>query len=421
MFAQTLMGLFDIWIVADLGTTTVAAMALAMPWSFMPLLMIEGILRGSQVLASQRLGANERASAEKLLWPSIHLALALGIPIALLGWLHVPLAPTLLESQELATLAGWHIAIRLTGTPFRGALVGLMGWRRGMGDTLSPMLAQWSGNLLYVFLGAALVFGWGPFPEMGMIGTAVASVVSWIVSLLAMLAVLAPELRRNAWTGNRREIFAITGIGFPLGMQHLFDVAGFAVFSLVLVSAGEAELAAHVIAARIISVSFLPGYAIGEAAGVLVGHATGAGDPLRARQGWIAATRIALVIMGFWAVWFAWIPDRLVAPFHPAGDVALIAHDLLWIAAAFQLLDAVATVALGALVGAGNTRFTLVLNLIVGWGVKIPLGVFLASYLEMGAQGVWTGFTLEIGLLALLAVWKVRQSHSFRAPEPAIA
>ncbi len=421
MFAQTFMGIFDVLIVADRGTTAIAAMALAVPWSFMPLLMIEGVLRGAQVLAAQRMGAEDRAGAETLLWPTLRLSLLIGIPIALLGLTFPAIALWGLDSPELAKLAGWHVAIRLLGTPLRGIFVGMMGWLRGMGNPRTAMIAQLSANVTYVVLGAALVRGWGPFPEWGVLGTAISSVISWVIGAAAVLWAVRRELRRNAPLGNAPEVWAIGAIGFPLGMQHLFDVAGFAVFSLVLVSTGEAHLAAHMMAARIISVSFLPGYAIGEAAGVLVGNAIGAKDSARARQSWALATRVAIAIMMFWAVCFALFPNALIAPFNAAFEVNLIAHDLLWIAAAFQLLDAVATVALGALVGAGDTRFTLVLNLLVGWGAKIPLGVFLAVVLHLGAQGVWLGFVLEIGLLAAIAVWRIRQHPQFRALEPAIA
>jgi len=108
------------------------------------------------------------------------------------------------------------------------------------------------------------------------------------------------------------------------------------------------------------------------------------------------------------------VPDVLIAPFHVAADVAPITRQLLAIAAAFQLLDAVATVTYFSLDGAGDTRFTLKASILLAWGVKLPLGVALARYAGMGAAGAWLGLTAELVLLLVVVVrrWYSRRWYT---------
>ena len=159
---------------------------------------------------------------------------------------------------------------------------------------------------------------------------------------------------------------------------------------------------------RIVSVSFLPGHAVGEAASVLVGMALGAGRPRLARQAFGSAVRVALVIMGTMSVVFLVAPRPLVAAFHPEPAVVHIALQLMVVGAAFQVFDAVGTVAQGALNGAGDTRFTLVVGVGAMWLVDLPLGWLLALHLHLGALGAWLALTVEIIVVSSLTVWRVR-------------
>ncbi len=108
-------------------------------------------------------------------------------------------------------------------------------------------------------------------------------------------------------------------------------------------------------------------------------------------------------------------PGPLVGVFGAEPRVASIARDTLLVAAAMQVLDAVATVALGTLSGAGDTRFVMVLTVTATWFAKLPLAAALVVGLGLGAPGAWLGITLEIAVLALVAGLRVRGTRWLRA------
>jgi MATE family multidrug resistance protein len=193
--------------------------------------------------------------------------------------------------------------------------------------------------------------------------------------------------------------------------MRFLNVLGFTVFLGILARVGVAQLAAHVVVIRIISVSFLPGHAISEATSVLVGQAVGADSPLSARLAHRFSTFLALIVMASWALVFVFIPEPLINVFDAGIQVSLIAQELMCIGALFQVLDAVAMVALGALNGAGDTRFTMIITVTCAWLVQIPLGLFLAFSMDLGAAGAWWGITVEILLIAIIGVWRIQGDH----------
>ena len=176
----------------------------------------------------------------------------------------------------------------------------------------------------------------------------------------------------------------------------------------MLARVGEADLAAHVLVIRVVLVSFLPGLAIAEASGVLVGQAIGAGRIDEARDAWRAGLGLAVAVMATGGVAFLLFPTALLAVFDAEPAVVAIGRELLVVAAAFQVFDAIATVALMALNGAGDTRFTMVTNVAAAWLVKVPVGTALALGLGLGATGAWLGLTAEIVVLSVLWTWRVR-------------
>jgi len=220
---------------------------------------------------------------------------------------------------------------------------------------------------------------------------------------------------RRRWTRPTVvQLRRIAEYGAPMGVRWALDVTSWLAFATIVAWVGEAHLAAHVIGVRLIILSFLPGYAVGEAAGVIVGQSLGAQRPDLALAAWASATRLALVLMLAVGSLFLFAPDFLLAPFHPTPEVAVIGRKILLIAAAFQIVDAFATVGLGSLNGAGDTRFVMVISFVSAWMVKMPLVVGLAWGLGWGAPGAWLGLTGEIALIAALSVWRIRTGRLSR-------
>ncbi len=406
MLSLTLTGLVDTALIARLGTSSLAVAGLGLTTSFVVLSFGMGVLHGIRVVAAQRTGAGDRDGAARLAWQAVWMTLLLGIPSALLA----PLAPCVVAAQgaapELAGEAAAFLAIRVAGAPILFLHAGLGSWLQGQGRTRETMVGNVLMYGIYLALVPVLLFGFGPVPGYGVQGAAWASVTSWTAGAAWLVWCARATLLSTSWRPDRALLREAWRIGMPMGVQFFLDVASFAFFASVLARIGEAQLAAHVIALRLNGVSALPGYAIAEATSVLVGQAVGAGRPDRAREAWASGTRLAIGVMLAWAVVFVLLPGWLVLPFRPEPEVARVATTLLCIAAAFQVFDAVATVSFSSLIGAGDTRFTMVMNTIVAWAIKLPIAMTLAGPLGLGAAGAWLGLTVEIMFLSAIGVWR---------------
>jgi len=303
-----------------------------------------------------------------------------------------------------------YFTVRVLGAPLAFVLIALKAWFEGRGDTRTPMVASVLANAVNITLDPLLIFGWGPVPAMGTGGAALATVIGVGVGLAFVSHRTRTALRGRdvRWRLDGSMVRELLRLGLPMGVGRSVDVLAWLVFVSMLARVGEVHLAAHVIVMRIVSVSFLPGWAVGEASGVFVGMAVGAKRPAIARQAWRSATFVAVGIMTVMAVIFVLAPGPFIALFDAEPEVVRVARDLMLVAAAFQLFDAVAMVGIGSLNGAGDTRFTMVATAGAIWGINLPVAWLFAIHLELGAVGAWLGLLVEIGALAVIMTRRVQ-------------
>lgn len=410
MLSYTLMAAVDAVFVARLGTVPLAAIGIAIPLLFLVRAYGLGVLQGVRVLTAQRTGAEDHAEARALGWQAVWMALALGV----LAMSLIPVVPLLLAASgadpEVAGLAGAYVRVRLLAAPIDFVSFGMTCWFQGQGDTRTPMKANVTANVLNIPLDAVLIFGLGPVPALGIAGAAWATNLARVAGLVWLVWRTVPAVRGVSWRPSWDLVRRVVRLGHPLGVSDVLNVGAFTVFAGILAAAGEVHLAAHVVVIRIISISFLPGYALGNAAGVFVGQAVGANRPELAGQAIKSGLMLAVGVMVAFGVLFLAAPGPLLAIFSAAPEVAEVGRTVLAVAATFQLFDAVATVLWQALSGAGDTRFVMRVGVTASW-LKLPLAWALALPLGFGAPGAWCGFTLELVALAIVFAWRVRSGR----------
>jgi MATE family multidrug resistance protein len=196
-----------------------------------------------------------------------------------------------------------------------------------------------------------------------------------------------------------------------------FEVTVFnaAVFLIGLISA--TELAAHAIAIQLASVTYMVPMGLGQAATVRVGLAAGAGDTAGVgRAGWVALA-LGVSFMAAMAGLFLTVPGVFVAGFldlraEGAMEVAAMATTLVGLAGVFQIADGAQTIAAGALRGLKDTRVPMIFAGLGYWVFGLPTGAALAFLAGWGAYGVWVGFVVGLGVVAVLLVrrWARREA-----------
>jgi len=400
MLSYTFMGVADTLMVTRLGTAEVGAVGLATTATFTLTCFGMGLLQAVKVVASQAHGAGRRERAHQVAYQGVLIAVVLGVAVLALR----PLAPWILAALgangDMRSMGVSYFLIRLWGTLPALVSIAAFGYFQGLGDTKTPMRISVSANVLNVVLDYLLIFGVAGFPMLGTDGAAIATAIAFTVQGFVAIGWLLYATRSH-WRVGLSGTREMLSLGLPIGVRYLLDVLSWAVFTGFIARQGEVHLAAHVIAIRIISVSFLPGHGIGEAASILTGQAVGARDEDAAHRVARRAMHVGLAVMGFCALVFLLFGAPIIGLFRPSPEVLQVGVSLLLIGAAFQLFDAVAMIKTGALNGAGDTRYVMVASVLTSWLILVPLG-YLALNVGWGAPGAWVMITLHIVVLAVL-------------------
>ncbi len=286
------------------------------------------------------------------------------------------------------------------------------GFFSGIGKPWPVMWMNSLGTAINLLLDYALIFGHWGFPEMGIAGAALASVIGTAVSFLVLfvMAVAGYDKEYHTWRGWRpeKELFArLLRFGLPSGVQFFLDMAGFTAFILLLGRLGTTSLAATTITFNINNLAFLPMVGGGIAISVLVGQYLGADRPdLAERSAW-SGFRLTLGYMTIVAACYVLIPEVFVAPFAAKSDTASFAEIyglsvvLLRFVAIYSIFDAMNIVFASAIKGAGDTRFVMVMLLVVSLtALVVPTWVALVVF-ESDVMTAWIILTIYISILGL--------------------
>ena len=412
--SNTLMGVVDTAMVGHLGPTELAAVGFAHVWTWTLFSPLAGTASGVQTFVAQYQGAGDERRCGAFVWH----ALAVLAPAAVLASASIGLVAPL----GLAAL-GPSPALQASVLEFLpGRLVGLVGttlafaWLsffRGIGDTRTPMLGSVLANVLNASLGYALIFGEFGFPKLGVAGSGIAIAVAewWFASFLA-IAASRRALRSRYGTApgavRRAEVRRVLRTGLPIGGQWLLDVAAFAVFTTLVARMSDASMAASQAFVSLLSLSFMQASGLSVAAATLVGRYVGAGDLAAAERSFRTALALAGGLGALVAVLFLTVPGALLGLLTKDADVLALGGPLLALGAAFQLLDALGITTTGALRGAGDTRWPLVVQAALAWFVFLPAAWVLGSALGGGLTGAWAGGLVYVAALAAAFIARFR-------------
>ena len=277
MLSFTVMGVTDMILMGRVGTEAQAGVGLGVTLVFLVAAFFRGVTSGAQSLwPLPTVPATFAGSCRR------RVLLLIGLRLVFLGGRGVGLGSLGLEITDDAGVC----AAELHAHPLRhysiDGVIWIMSVLQGS-DTRIRMWASIAGNATNVVLDFVFIFGLGPIPAMGAAGAALATVAG----ILVMLVMYAWRFKRVVGRPERptQEVLRSTiAIGLPAGAQAGLGTLAFSTMTIILAKVGTAHLAASQIALNVISVSFLPGYGLGEAAGVLAGRYVGAEKP-RLRRG----------------------------------------------------------------------------------------------------------------------------------------
>ncbi len=405
--AYALLGTTDTLFMGRIGKESVAAVGLGSLVYFTAFLLLRGTVNAIVTFASQAYGAGDLAACGRFLRDHLWLALMLCavIPVYFLGF--DPVIRLMGANENVYRAALEFARIRTFEIPFALVSTALLGFLVSQGDSRTPMLITWGMVLLNICFNVVLVFGYLGFPALGLRGSAIGTVISIVLGSIVAALIVLSKANRTKYTitfalPKVPDLTRILRVGVPLGLLDFIEVAAFTAFLGVMARLGTNELAATQIANQISSLAFMPGFGLSTAAASLVGRFIGAQQPDFARRTGYAGVWLCMAWMGVIGVGFWSLSEPLMRAFTTDPDLIRLGGGLLRLMAFYQLFDAANIVFRGALIGAGDTRFTAIVTLILAWTVMVGGGYVLAFVLHWGLLGAWLGPFAYITCMALI-------------------
>ena len=416
---HTLVNFVDSVLVGRMGTVPLAAVSLGVSSTTVLLILGIGLSMGSVPLVAAAVGRRDLPDLARLLVSSVWLSALAGLALAGLGQLVPPLLHYLGQAPEVEALAApW---VRVISWSFLPLMVfqGFREFAEGLGLTRQAMWLSVLANVVNAALCYALVFGhWGA-PQMGLMGSAWATLMARVL-MAALMAAYVLGARRlhvyraavRSWWPDGPTLARLLGLGAPIAVQMGFEVGAFAAAAIMIGWLGAVPLAAHQVAINLASITYMAATGIAAAATIRVGKLNGSGNLAEARQAGFAAYVLGFGFMATMAGLF--IATRHQAPLLYSHDPVVVAQagTLLLIAALFQVSDGLQVMGLGALRGLEDVKVPSVVALLAYWVVALPLGYFLGFRLHWGAPGVWLGLLLGLTIVAGVLLLRFRRETS---------
>ncbi len=407
-FLQTMLGVVDTLLVAQLGTAAIAGVGAALQVMFFVIAVLSAVSVGSAVLVAQAIGGNDKARAGMLARQSLVWSILISIPLAVIGLFAATPLIGIFDMEPAVTAIGADYLQIVMGTVVMLTLMLLSsGVLRGAGDSRTPMLVTLVANFINVFLTYGLIFGQFGMPELGVMGSAWGTFLSRCIGFLLLFWILwrgrnGVSIRgRLGWLPDWGLARQILRIGVPAALEQVLITTGFLGLTIVVARLGTESLAAHRIAINAMSLSFLPGFGFGLAATTLVGQSIGAKRPADGEAAGYIATRWGMVWMSLLGVVFFFAGEPIMRLFSDQPTVVRMGTNTLRTVALIQPFWAISFVQSGALRGTGNTQYPLRVNTGGIW-VAVLLGAFFSWLVPNSLSMIWAAFIFTAPATAFL-------------------
>jgi len=407
-----LLGVVDTMVVGRLSSEALASVALGHVVIVAVSSFGIGMLLALDPLVAQAVGAGDTVAVRLSVQRGFLIAIGLMVPTTLLLLPGEAILTFFHQPPEVVPVAADYIRICIPGLlPFYGFVV-LRQSLQAMEMMRPIVLTIIVVNLFNLVADWVLVFGVGPVPQMGPIGSAWATTAARILLFVVLFVVARKELgpllnRLDREAFRAGPLWSVVRLGMPIGFQVQLEIIAFAAIALLMGGFGTVQMAAHQVAINLASLTFMVPLGVGSAAAIRVGQAIGAGDSNGARRAAAASLLIGVGFMSLMAAAFIGAPRLLASAYTSVNEVVVLAALLIPIAGYFQIFDGLQVVSAGVLRGAGDTRAPLIVNILGFWFIGLPTSLFLAFRLGFGPQGLWWGFVAGLGTVAVFLLARI--------------
>ncbi len=422
MIMESVFAVVDIYFVSKLGAGAVATVGITESFMTIVYSLAVGLSVATTAMVSRRIGEKNPEGAALAAVQAIISGIAISLVISIPGILFAPDILKLMgASVKIVQSYSTYTSIMLGANVIILLLFIINAVFRSAGDAAVSMRVLWLANVINIVLDPCLIFGWGPFPEWGVTGAAVATNIGRGLAILYQFYLLFHGKKRvkiermhvkiNFGVMKKLIRLSLGGIG-----QSLIATSSWIGMVRIISVFGDQVMAGYTIAIRIVLFSILPSWGMANAAATLMGQNLGAKKPGRAERAVWQTGYINMAFMGVIALFLILFPGFFLRLF--IDDPAVIASgiDCLRILGYGYISYALGMVVVHAFNGAGDTTTPTFINLFCFWLFEIPLAYVLALPLGLNEKGVYIAILAAESAMTLTAVlifrrgrWKTRE------------
>jgi putative MATE family efflux protein len=404
MAMESLFGIVNIFWVSHLGADSIAAVGLTESMLTLVFAVAMGLSMATTAMVARRIGEKDPAGAGVAAVQSIIIGVVVSLPIGIIALSFMPTLLRLMNATPEIVEVGSGYGYIILGA--NGVIMLLFlnnAIFRGAGDAAIAMRSLWVANLINIVLDPCFIFGLGPFPEMGVTGSAVATTIGRGAGVVFQLSLLLRgrgrvKIRRDQVRVDPRVMMRLLRVSVGGMFQFLVATASWLAIARIVALFGGAALAGYTVALRIIIFALLPSWGMSNAAATLVGQNLGAGKPERAeRSVWVTGF-INMVFLAGVTVVFIVLAKPLIGIFSTDPNVVPYGVDALRYISYGYIFYAYGMVMVASFNGAGDTTTPTFINF------------------GLGARGVFFAITIAESTVAVVGVlvfrrgrWKTRQ------------
>ncbi|GAB1451994.1 MATE family efflux transporter [Draconibacterium sp.] len=422
MVMESVFAVVDIFFVSKLGSEAVATVGLTETAMTIVYAIGMGLSMATTALVSRRIGEKNKKEAGVVAFQAILLGVLISILLSIPGVIFAKDFLKLMGATDKMANEGYLYPMVMFGSNIVIMLLFIINAVfRSSGDAAMSMRVMWFANIINIILDPLLIFGIGPFPEMGIMGAAVATSIGRGMAVLYQFYLLFSGKHRirlyfeslKIKFGVMLQILKISGGGI---LQNLIATSSWIFLVRIIAVSGPEALAGYTIAIRIIIFLLLPAWGLSNAAATLVGQNLGAKQPGRAEKAVWATGFANMAFMGTMGLVLFIFPETWVGFFISEAAVVENGVLALRIISTGFLFYALGMVMMQGFNGSGDTVTPSKINFAAFWLFEIPLAWLLAIVLKMGLTGASIAIVCAETFLALIALylfrkgkWKLRE------------
>jgi putative MATE family efflux protein len=408
---QTGYQLTDAFWVGRLGAAAVAAVSVSFPITFLVIALGSGLAFAGATLSAQYMGAGRQDMVDHVAAQTMVMVAITSVVLGAVGYALAPFLLTLLGvSPDVRDGALGFMRVSFIGVIFVFVYAMFQALMRGIGQTRVPLLIVLGTVLLNFALDPLFIFGWGPLPGFGVMGAALATVLTQALAAVIGIIIFLRgrhgiRLRWTALVPDPPYLKRAFFLGLPGSVELSTRGLGLLVMSFLVASFGTLTIAAYGVGSNVLQVVMIPAMGLSMAISTLVGQNMGAGNPERASRIAVQGTLIGFIALSAIGVVTYFFAEHIVAFFIPE-DPAVIAEGAGFIRVMCLAWGGISVQAciVSTFRASGNMLIAMVIAMVSQWLIQFPLAYVLSKHTVLEAQGIWWSFPVANVAVSVISI-----------------